>query len=178
MLASELSDFPEELLHQRPAPAANTVGWNAWHLLRIWDYDLNWVILGQDQLADAWQRHDFTARSGYNPDGKGSDEYGLGSRYRDAEVDELTPISKTLLLEYLETLLDETRTYLREADAAELGREVRTPVHPDAATTTGVRIRHTIEQAWMHLGELRYAKGLLGYPEYTYRIANHADVQQ
>ena len=157
---AELATLPTAQLYARPGPHLNSIGWNYWHLLRIWDYDLNWTIRARDPLDDLWHRQNFTARSGYNPDGKGTDRNGLGSRYRDSEVDELN-IPLDILREYHAALLAETTDYLTKADDAELRRTVIPPSDPDNPQEAANRIRHTIGQAWMHLGELRYAAGVL-----------------
>lgn len=169
-LESQLSELPTELLYTRPGPSLNPVGWNYWHLLRIWDYDLNWTIRGQQPHADAWHRGGFTERSNYNPDGKGSDprQYGLGSRYSDVDVDEVQ-IDLSVLQEYHQQLLSETDAYFAQVDTAELRRVVRTAVHPELATTCANRIEHTIGSCWMHIGEISYIKGMLGYPDSSYR---------
>ncbi len=157
---AELSSLPERILYARPGPSFNSIGWNYWHLLRIWDYDLNWAIRGRDPLDDLWHRQGFTARSGYNPDGKGTDGNGLGSRYRDYEVDELD-IALSFLREYHRALLAETTQYLQTANEDDLRRSVVPPSDPNNPQAAANRIRHTIGQAWMHLGELRYARGIL-----------------
>ena len=155
-----LERLSHDLLWSRPGPHLNSIGWNYWHLLRIWDYDLNWAIRARNPLDDLWHRHGFTARSGYNPDGKGTDRNGLGSRYRDFEVDELD-ICLDVLREYHAELLADTTDYLTAANEAELRRTVIPPSDPNNPQEAANRIRHTIGQAWMHLGELRYARGML-----------------
>jgi DinB superfamily len=157
---AELSSLPEGRLYARPGPSLNSIGWNYWHLLRIWDYDLNWAIRGRHPLDDLWHRQSFSARSGYNPDGKGTDGNGLGSRYRDFEVDELN-IPLELLREYHDALLVDTTLYLQETRDRELRQRVIPPSDPNNPQEAANRIRHTIGQAWMHLGELRYARGCL-----------------
>ena len=159
-MENELATVSHELLWARPGPHLNSIGWNYWHLLRIWDYDLNWAIRARDPLDDLWHREGFTARSGYNPDGKGTDRNGLGSRYRDFEVDELN-ISLVVLREYHAALLADTAAYLEAVTDAELRRIVIPPSDPDNPQEAANRVRHTIGQAWMHLGELRYARGIL-----------------
>ncbi len=122
-----------DLLHALPGPGLNSIGWNYWHLLRIWDYDLNWSIRGSHPHDDLWHRQRFTARSGYNPDGKGTDGNGLGSRYRDFEVDELN-IPFNVLNEYHDALLAETRVYLDEAGERRVTPHRRPAVRPEQST--------------------------------------------
>jgi hypothetical protein len=48
-LGRMIDDIPAEQFNQRPEPHLNTVGWNYFHLLRVWDLYFNsqlreWVI--------------------------------------------------------------------------------------------------------------------------------------
>lgn len=166
-LELQLADVPQDKLHQRPGPHQNTVGWNYWHLLRIWDMDLNGVAKGLKPEEDAWHRGDFTAKTGYNPDGKGLRGSGLGVGYTDDEVDELQ-MELSTLKEYHDMLLAETRDYLASVDPEELRREIPHPFRPNQKTKIGKQIQHLISHSYNHGGELRYAKGLLGIHDPTY----------
>ena len=167
-LHRELATTPETAIHARPGPGLNSVIWNYYHLLRIWDYDLNWAIKGQNPTEDAWHRGGFTDKSGYNPDGKGTDGFGLGSRYTDVDVDELNVIDPQILDEYHNHLLAETEEYLQQANSEELRRQVTIPYDPSQTATCAARIHHTIGSCWIHVGEMRYAKGVLGYHDPSY----------
>lgn len=159
-----LEEMPETALHQRPGPSLNPVGWNYWHMLRIWDAALNGTILGRDSAEDTWHRGGFTERSGYNPDGKGTAGVGTGMGYSDAEVDEVQ-IPLATIQEYQRQLQSETEEYLLNADDAELNRQVTSWL---GETPVSRIIEHAIRNGWMHYGEMRYAKGMLGYPDPTY----------
>ena len=157
-------DVPDDLLHKRPGPGLNPIGWNFWHLLRIWDRWLNVSIGGRDASEDTWHRGNFAEKSGYNPDGKGAGGLGSGMGYSDAEVDEVQ-IPLLIIQEYQRQLQDETEAYLRQADDAELNRPIdshlgEVPLH--------IAIEQSIRNGWMHYGEMRYAKGMLGRPDATY----------
>jgi len=166
-LDTQLTDVPDELLHERPGPSLNTVGWNYWHLLRIWDLDVNWIARGQSPMEDAWHRGGFGEKTGYDPDGKGRNGSGLGVGYTDAEVDELA-MPMAVLQEYQALLLDETLAYLNSADEAELRRSVPSPIRPDTMTSPAERMQHLAAHSYNHAGELRYAKGMLGLHDATY----------
>jgi hypothetical protein len=166
-LLRQVGDVPEELLYRRPGPSLNPIGWIYWHLLRIWDLDLNWIIRGQDPAQDAWNRGGFSARSGYDPTGKGFRIQGTGFGYTDTEVDEVR-IARPILDDYLRQLLTETSLYLNDADEAELHRSFDSPIPPGETTTPAERIQHTIGQCWNHIGEIRYIKGMFGYFDGSY----------
>lgn len=167
LLENQLADVPEEKLHQRPGAHQNTVGWNYWHLLRVWDLDVNWLAKGQDPANDAWHRGGFTEKTGYNPDGKGRGGSGLGVGYTDEEVDELQ-MSFESLRGYHQMLLQETREYLQNASDDELRRQIPDRMNPGNTVPVAARIQHMIGHNYNHIGELRYAKGLLGMYDATY----------
>ena len=160
-------DVPEELLHKRPGPGLNPIDWNFWHLLRIWDSWLNVRIGGRDGSDDTWHRGGFSEKSGYNPDGKGAGGVGTGMGFSDAEVDELQ-IPLALIQAYQQQLQDETEAYLRQADEGELNRTITAFF---GETTCAKAIEQSIRNGWMHYGEMRYAKGMLGRPDPTYKAA-------
>ena len=158
-LDGQISEVPEEKFNQRPGPGLNPVSWNYFHMLRIWDLDLNWLVRGQSPEEDAWHRGGFSEKSGYEPLGKGGRELGLGFGYTDAEVDALA-VDAAVLRDYHHMLLAETTEYLESADDDELHRVIERPEMP--AETPAQRIQHTIGHCWNHIGEMRYAKGMLG----------------
>ncbi|MEZ4522697.1 MAG: DinB family protein [Thermomicrobiales bacterium] len=157
-------DVPEDILYKRPGPSLNPVGWNYWHLLRIWDMWLNVQIHGRDVSEDTWHRGGFSEKSGYNPDGKGGRGGGTGMGYTDAEVDEVQ-IPLEIIQEYQRQLQAETEEYLRGADEDELNRSVP---YWAGEITCAKMIEQSIRNGWMHYGEMRYAKGMLGRPDASY----------
>ncbi|MEZ4521441.1 MAG: DinB family protein [Thermomicrobiales bacterium] len=164
-LVKQIDEVPADKFHERPGPHLNTVGWNVFHLLRIWDLDLNWIARGQSPQEDAWHRGGFSEKAAYEPLGKGGRELGLGFGYTDADVDELA-MPADVLKEYHQMLLGETAGYLESADAAELHREIER--EGQQTETPAARIQHTIGHCWNHIGEMRYAKGMLGMSDPSY----------
>lgn len=167
-LKTRIEEVPAEKLHERPGAHLNTVGWNYWHALRVWDLDINWLIKGQQPNEDAWHRGGYTAESGYDPDGKGLRGTGLGVGYSDAEVDELAVISADVLYSYHEMLLKETMEYLDGASDDEIRRTMPSPLRPGTETSVAERLQHIVTHTWNHIGELGYAKGMLGMTDQTY----------
>lgn len=157
-------DVPDVLLYERPGPSLNPIGWNYWHLLRIWDMELNSIIGGKEPSEQTWYRGGFVEKSGYNPEGKGGRGGGTGMGYTDAEVDEVQ-IPLEVIQEYQRQLQAETESYLQSADDAELNRVV--PFWA-GEITCGKMIEQAIRNGWMHYGEMRYAKGMLGRPDASY----------
>ena len=114
-LLTRVSDISDEQLAQRPGEYLNPVGFIYWHILRVWDFDLNILSRGQEPSNDAWHRGGMAEMSGDDPDGHGLGGRGIGLGYTDAEVDEM-PYHHTALRAYHDLLLQETQDYLANAD--------------------------------------------------------------
>jgi hypothetical protein len=162
-LDTVLSEIDDERFSLRPAPERNPVGFVYFHLLRVWDLDLNILCKGQPAESDAWHRGGYSDAMGYSPDGKGGRGAGNGFGYSDQEVDEV-PYRKDVLGRYHHQLLDETRAYLQSATDAELERTI---MLRDQPTTTGARMQHTAAHSWNHIGEIRMTRTMLGFPDPT-----------
>lgn len=163
MLAQQAGELDEPTLAERPGPALNPVGFIYWHILRVWDLDLNWLIRGQSPAEDAWHRGGYSAELGYSPDGIGTAGMGIGTGYTDAEVDAV-PCNAASLERYRQQLLDETQAYLAASPDTEINREF---AFRDQTTTVAARLQHTVSHSWNHIGEIRMTKGMLGYPDPT-----------
>jgi hypothetical protein len=163
MLSNVVSDVDDEVLAKRPGRDLNPLGFIYFHILRVWDLDLNVLIQGRPPTEDAWHRGGYTEELGYSPDGKGGRGTGIGFGYTDEEVDEV-PYRLAALRRYHEQLADETRTYLSSADDDELKRETTFLGQP---SSTGMRVQHIVAHSWNHVGEMRMSKGMLGYPDAT-----------
>jgi len=167
-IEQQIADMPDDLFQQRPGPSLNPVSFSYFHLLRVWDLDLNWIVKGLGPMHDAWHRGGFAEKSGYSPDGKGSRGMGIGTGYTDSDVDALT-VSRSVLQEYQHQLLAETEEYLNNASDDELNREVAPlPNAPDRPATCVQRLQHAMAHATSHAGELRFAKGMLGMHDPSY----------
>lgn len=158
-----LADVDDEQFSHRPGPERNPIGFFYFHLLRVWDLDLNILCRGQAPHADAWHRGGYSEALGYVPDGKGGSGSGLGFGYTDQEVDEV-PYRKDVLQRYHQQLVEETRAWLSSATDADLERPITLRDQP---TTPGARLQHTAAHSWNHIGEIRLTKTLLGMSDPT-----------
>jgi hypothetical protein len=166
-LEEVFEEVPPDMFNKRPGPHLNPIGWNCFHLLRVWDRYLNWECRGQSPREDAWHRGGFTEKSGYNPDGKGYGGFGIGFTYTDREVDEIQ-IRQSVLAEYLQMLMAETEAFLHDADEDELQRSVISPLYPDRPSRVGLRMQHIVSHSFEHVGSLLYAAGVLGWRDPSY----------
>lgn len=67
MLAQQVGSLDDATLAKRPGPALNPIGFIQWHILRIWDLDLNLLIKGGAPETDAWHRGGYGDEIGYEP---------------------------------------------------------------------------------------------------------------
>jgi hypothetical protein len=158
-LMTTIETVPDELFVKRPAPDANPVGFIYFHVLRHWDRDINVRIQGQPVENDLWHRAGFTEISGYDPDGKGL--YGSGYGYSQDEVDGMTA-GKDALVQYHRALFDETHRLLDSLTGADL--MIERPSPSGSRLTTAGRLQHLIAHTYVHVGDIEYAKGLIGAP--------------
>ena len=164
MLTNVVSEVSDAQLQERPGPTLNPAGFIYYHLLRVWDYDLNMLILGRPGEQDAWHRGGLSANAAYEPIGKGGGGRGLGFGYTDAEVDEVRYGAGWRAYQAL--LLAETKAYLETATAAELGREFAA-AGPTPTSSPALRLQHTVAHSWNHIGEIRMTKSMIGFHDPT-----------
>lgn len=162
-----VNEVPANDLYRRPGPHQNPVGWNYWHLMRIWDLSLNLIQGRNDPMQDVWHRGNFTERSGYNPDGTGGQGSGTGMGHTDEEVDAVN-VPLDVLHEYRDQLVKETDAFLAGASDEDFARELGQPRWNTVRERVQLGI---IRNGWMHYGEIRYAKGILGHYDATYSAA-------
>lgn len=162
-LTARMSDVRQEQLAQRPGERLNPLGFVYWHILRIWDLDVNLICRGQSEDNDAWHRAGMTEKFGYEPLGHGGRKAGNGFNYTDAEVDEV-PYLHTALRAYHDVLLQETRDYVAALSDADFDAEVQFRSNP---VTIGARMQHLVSHSQQHIGEIGVLRGLLGFADPT-----------
>ncbi len=162
-LANVVADIDADTLPKRPGATLNPLGFIYFHLLRVWDLDLNILIFGRPGSDDSWHRGGYSEAMGYSPDGKGGNRMGVGFGYSDQEVDEV-PYRLELLQQYQQQLLNETCAYLTDANDDELNRTIKVR---DEDSTPELRIQHTLGHSWNHIGEIRMTKSMLGFLDPT-----------
>ncbi|MGY2085769.1 mycothiol transferase [Blastococcus sp. SYSU DS0539] len=138
-------------LHRRPGPATNPIGWLAWHLLRVQDDHLSDVAgHGQTWTAQGW-----ADRFGlpFAPDATG---YGFDAE----QVAAVRIRSVDLLTGYAGDVHARSVEFLRGLSDADLDRVVDRSWDPPV--TLGVRLVSVLSDDLQHLGQIGYARGLLG----------------
>ncbi len=141
---------PEQLAH-RVGPAANPIGWLAWHLLRVQDDHLA-EVAGTGQV---WTAQGFAVRFG-----RPADDTATGYGMTSLEVEALQVPSADLLLEYADAVAARSREYLGGLTDDDLDRVV--DERWDPPVTLGVRLVSVLSDDLQHVGQASYVRGLLG----------------
>lgn len=145
----------------RPTDDANSVNFIYFHVLRHWDYDINYICRRQEADADAWHRHEIGGLMGYHPLGLGKRGLGTGYGYTSEEVAGV-PVNKDALNRYHDVMELEMAEFLEDIDPVTLDAPMTEP--DGRQSTLGLRIRHLIAHTFFHVGDIEYVKGLVGAP--------------
>jgi uncharacterized damage-inducible protein DinB len=138
-------------LAARVGPAANPIGWLAWHLVRVQDDHLA-DVAGTEQV---WTAQGFAVRFGRPADDPATG-YGMSS----LEVDALHVPSAELLLEYADAVAARSAEFLGGLSEDDLDRVV--DERWDPPVTLGVRLVSVLSDDLQHVGQAAYVRGLLG----------------
>ena len=136
-------------LSRRVGPEANTIGWLAWHLLRVQDDHVAEVA----DRAQVWTAQGFAERFGL-PFDTTATGYGFSAE----EVAQVR-VEADLLLEYGAAVQAQTAEFLRGLSDDDLDRVVDTRWDPPV--TLGVRLVSVLSDDLQHVGQAAYVRGLL-----------------
>jgi len=134
----------------RVGPEANTIGWLAWHLLRVQDDHIA-------QVADreqVWTAQGFAERFGLP-----FDAAATGYGFSPEQVADVRIGSPGLLLDYGQAVHAQTAQFLKGLSDEDLDRVVDTRWDPPV--TLGVRLVSVLSDDLQHLGQAAYVRGLL-----------------
>ncbi len=150
-LVRELADGADDhLLHTRLDDDANPLAWLLWHTIRIQDAQVA-ELAGREQV---WTAQRWVDRFGLPLD---PEDHGYGHRRED--VARVRVADPGLLVGYQDAVTAMVDDYLAEVDAAELDRVVDDGYDPPV--TAGVRLVSILGDAFQHLGQADYLRGVL-----------------
>jgi hypothetical protein len=133
-----------------PEPAANSIGWLAWHLTRVQDHHIS-ELLEADQL---WVGGPWAAQCGLEPDPSNT-----GYGHSPDEVHAVRPQNASVLVDYLSAVHARTSTFLEGLSTADLDAVVDRRWDPPV--TMGVRLVSIGDDSLQHAGQASYVRGLL-----------------
>ena len=139
----------DDMLIWRPAPKANTIAWLVWHLARVADSFVS-EIAGANQV---WTTGGWAERFDLPAD---YDDTGYG--HTPEQVAEIAPDAATLLA-YLDAVVDMVRTYVAHPDE-DYDRIIDESYDPPVSV--GIRLMSVVGDAYQHVGQAAYVRGLRG----------------
>ena len=139
----------QEQLVYRQEEGSNSIAWLIWHLTRIQDGHLAGATGNEEAwVSGGWaEKFVMDADTSINGQGDGPEE-----------VAALTA-DGALMLGYHDAVVDRTRGYLANVDAAELDRVFDRSYDPPV--TVGVRLVSVISDNTQHAGQARYLNGMI-----------------
>jgi uncharacterized damage-inducible protein DinB len=149
-LGRTLDGLDPDDLGRRPGPGANTIGWLAWHLVRVQD-DHVADLAGRDQVwtSEGWaDRFDL-------PFDRSATGYGFDAE----QVAAVRVPSVELLVGYASAVHARTAEFLDGLSDDDLDRVVDESYDPPV--TVGVRLVSVLSDDLQHLGQAAYVRGLL-----------------
>lgn len=139
----------EQFVHQ-PVEGANTVAFLFWHSTRFEDLQL----AGLSGSVPVWTSGGWAARLGLEAD-------DLGTGFSEEQMIAFQP-AKEDVLAYAEAVWEATPALVSALSAERLAE----PIDPERPRMTVGRsiANFAVGHGWLHLGEIRFAKGLMGMP--------------
>jgi hypothetical protein len=89
-------------------------------------------------------------------------DYGSGHRQTREQVDAFNVTDKQLLLDYLDAVFAQTKSYLSTVSNADLNRVLNEPQYTPLPTLT-IRLASVINCNTRHAGQIEYLRGLVKY---------------
>ena len=150
MVREALKDLSSEELLAPPKPH---IAWLVWHLSRVQDANFS-GLLDRPQL---WIAEGWHARFHMRVDPK---DYGSGHRQTRAQVEAFTVSDKPLLLDYLDAVFAQTKSYLATVSNADLNRVLDEPQYQPLPTLS-IRLASVVNCNTRHAGQIEYLRGLI-----------------
>lgn len=107
-----LNTLPEECLSWKPEEDANSIAVTIWHMARIFDVFLTLQTQGCPPDEENWFRHGWAEQIGYDPRSLGLNGWGMLTGYTQSEVAAIPPLTRKLIVGYLNDVYDSVKELL------------------------------------------------------------------
>jgi len=142
----------------QPDQEANNIAVTMWHISRSFDLFKVRLMENRPVEEEQWFTKGWASKTGYDPRGKGSYEFGNLAGYTRAEVEEVPILPVKELLQYFDEVSDALQKYLRTIPSDSL-HEIA-PGCPAEPRTVYELIRGLLMDSLGHLGEIRAIKAM------------------
>ena len=144
-LEKTLNGLTDDELNWTPRPDCNSIGWLAWHLTRVEDRHIAF-LMDKEQL---WITEGWYAEFNRTPDSRDT-----GSRHTPEQVAEFKAPSIQILLEYNRAVFEHLKAYLLSMTESDLDREF------EVGKKVGWRLTSILEDCFKYTGQMDYVRGL------------------
>jgi hypothetical protein len=150
VLRRTLNGLTLDELHRQPQADANSIAWLAWHLTRVQDVSVS-GLANQEHIwfSQGWQDK-FSLPPGASDDGFG---------HTPEQVAAFRATSAQALLDFHDSVLERSRTYVRDLAPADFDRTLDEPQW-QPPPTVGVRLVSVLSDNLQHAGQAAYLRGL------------------
>jgi len=156
-----IGEMSLDALSWQPDPEANSIAVTAWHIGRLLE-DLWARILENRPAADQlWLANGWSARTGYDPRGRGWGGWGMLAGYTQAEVEEIPVLSADDLTAYFDEACEAFRMCLQSFPADAFDKRAPGALDKGPDTWTSYRcLKVYLMNGYEHIGEIRAFKAM------------------
>ena len=144
-----IADLDRDGLVWRPDAEANSIAWLVWHLWRVADYHVAEIAESEQVWVEQGWAERFGLPSGYR-------DHGYG--HTPQQVAAIAPAGAEPLLDYAREVEGLVARCLSGLEEADYDRVVDRRYDPPV--TVGVRLASVVGDAWQHVGQAAYVRGL------------------
>jgi uncharacterized damage-inducible protein DinB len=149
-IETTLKGLSAEDLDWQPQYDSNSIGWLAWHLIRVEDNHIA-NLMGEEQL---WIKDGWHAK--FN---RAADSTDRGNGQTPAQVAEFKSPDPQTFIEYNKAVFERSKSYFLSLSESDLEREFD-PGRNRPLVKVGWRLITILEECLEHTGQMAYVRGL------------------
>lgn len=150
-LQRALSGLSQGDLDHQPKPDCNSMGWLAWHLIRVQD----------GQIADLMDAEQVYIKDGwYSEFNRQPEPEDVGFGHSSEQVAAFKSPDVSVIMNYEKEVLERVKSFINSLSAEDLDRELNEPWF-QPLPNVGVRLISIMSDALQHTGQIAYVRGLL-----------------
>jgi uncharacterized damage-inducible protein DinB len=156
LILKVVDGLSDDQLARQPAPQTHPMAWTLWHIARIAD---QLAVEVSGTRREIWLQDELARKWGFDARMLGSN--GAGTGIDDETAARVRPPTKDQLIDYCRRAFAAAEEAVGRLEESDLDRELDS-AWLERHTTIGDSLFTALTHDNRHLGELEYAKGLLG----------------